>query len=104
MSEEDFEQFFQNRIFTDKEIEYNIGLCQLMLGNQDKAKQYLREYEGFSCVFDEVQNDDELSMTPFPTSNRLCSIFPEIEYDNKKKFRLSFDLPGVHPPAIVFQT
>jgi hypothetical protein len=43
-------------------------------------------------------------MTPFPTSNRLCSIFPEIEYENKKKFRLSFDLPAVHPPAITFDT
>jgi len=41
-------------------------------------------------------------MTPFPTSNRLCSIFPEIEYENKKKFRLSFDLPTVNSPAITF--
>ena len=74
-----------------------------MLGNQDKAKEYLKEYECFNCVFNETQNGDELMMTPFPTSNRLCSIFPEVEYDNKKNFRLSFDLPGVHPPTMVFE-
>lgn len=43
-------------------------------------------------------------MTPFPTNNRLCSIFPEIEYENKKKFRLSFDLPAVYSAPIVFET
>ena len=45
-----------------------------------------------------------LAIPPFPTSNRLCSIFPEIEYETNKKFRLSFDLSAVHPPAIFFET
>jgi hypothetical protein len=106
LSEEEYEQCFQNKIFTDKEIDYNIGLCELMIGNLVKAQDYLKFYEGFEFVFDKKEDlvEDEVIMTPFPTSNRLCSIFPEVEYEQNKKFRLSFDLPAVYPPAIVFET
>ena len=77
-----------------------------MIGNLAKAEDYLKYYEGFEFVFDKKEefNEEEVTMTPFPTSNRLCSIFPEIEYETNKKFRLSFDLSAVHPPALFFET
>lgn len=50
-----------------------------MMGNFPKAQDYLKDYEGFLFIFDKKQDnrdDDDDQMTPFPTSNRLCSIFP----------------------------
>jgi hypothetical protein len=41
--------------------------------------------------------------TPFPTANRLCSIFPDTTYEKKIKFKLSFCLPEVLPPEIKFE-
>lgn len=41
-------------------------------------------------------------MTPFPTTNRLCSIFPDVEYNDKRRFKLSFCLPTVNAPPIKF--
>ncbi len=105
LNESEYEQTFQNRIFTDKQIQFNIGLCELMLGNNSKAAEYLKDYEGFKSLFGESkEGEDQHIVTPFPTSNRLCSIFPQTSFENKSKFRLSFDLPAVNPPAIVFET
>ncbi len=38
-------------------------------------------------------------------TNRLCSIFPEIEYTGNSlmRFRISFCLPKVNPPEIKFE-
>lgn len=47
-----------------------------MLGNIDKAREYLGGYESFGCVFEGVEREEDVGITPFPTSNRLCSIFP----------------------------
>ena len=77
-----------------------------MIGNLAKAEDHLRNHESLAILFDknEGDNDEEMILTPFPTSNRLCSIFTEIEYESNKKFRLSFDLPAVYPPVILFET
>jgi hypothetical protein len=45
LSEEEYEQLFQNRIFTDKEIEYNVGCCEVMLGNGENEREVFGEGE-----------------------------------------------------------
>lgn len=52
LSEDEYEQLFQNRIFFDKEIQYNLGLCELMLGNKEKAAEYLRKFDELATLFD----------------------------------------------------
>ena len=42
------EEQLENKIYTDKEIEYNIAVTQLMLGKD--ASQILKKYDGF-CEF-----------------------------------------------------
>ena len=79
-----------------------------MLGDEKKAMEVLKKYEGFDMIGEEDEGinaeEEEINLTPFPTSNRLCSIFPEFEFKKNRKFRLSFCLPAVHPPPIVFLT
>lgn len=74
----------------------------MMMGKD--ASQVLRKYDGFSDYFEGSleRGGDPIEATPFPTSNRLCSIFPEKIHDGKIKFKLSFCLPEVVPPEIKF--
>ena len=68
-----------------------------MLGKEESAFKVLNQYEEFKASLEE--NMEEMAdITPFPVSNRLCSIFPETIYNDKIKFRLSFCLPEVQPP------
>lgn len=92
---------FENRIYCDAEIDYNIALCQLMLDRKDVAFKTLRKYESFELVFGPAQapcGEEAIDLTPFPINNRLCSIFGETEYSNSIRFKLSFCLPKVSPP------
>lgn len=57
------------------------------------VEQTLRKYIGFSDYFDGKITEENADCTPFPVSNRLCSIFPEVSYQGKFKFKLSFCLP-----------
>jgi|JI6StandDraft_1071083.scaffolds.fasta_scaffold05156_11 hypothetical protein len=104
-AEADVDECFENRIFTLEEIEYNIGVTQLMLGNLQEAKKSLA-YEGFKPLFrqhgniETINSEEPVDITPFPTSNRLCSIFPPVAIREHPglEFRLSFCLPKVSPP------
>jgi hypothetical protein len=75
-----------------------------MIGNIDQAKKILNRYESFNLVFGGEPSKEALDLTPFPVTNRLCSIFPEVEYNHNNliRFRLSFCLPTVSPPEIKF--
>ena len=45
-----------------------------MLGKEESAFQVLNQYEEFKAYLEE--NIEEMAdITPFPVSNRLCSIF-----------------------------
>lgn len=65
----------------------------------------LSKYESFTLLFQDEDVKEALDLTPFPVTNRLCSIFPEICYPQNKliRFRLSFCLPTVAPPEIKFE-
>jgi len=41
---------FDNRTYTDAEIDYNIALCELVLGNKQTARSILNKYESFSML------------------------------------------------------
>jgi hypothetical protein len=95
------EDQMENKIYTDKEIEYNIAVTQLMMGRD--AEQVLKKYYSFSDFLEGKLKDTSVDCSPFPTSNRFCSLFPEIVYENRLKFRLSFCLPEILPPEIKFE-
>ena len=62
-----------------------------------KYCDFANYYEG------KIEESKELvDCTPFPTANRLCSIFPDTTFEKKIKFKLSFCLPEVLPPEIKF--
>jgi hypothetical protein len=42
---------FDNRTYTDAEIDYNIALCELVIGNKQAAKTMLARYESFTMLF-----------------------------------------------------
>ena len=74
------EEDFENRIYSSEEIDYNIALCNLMLNNLEEAQAVLSLYPAFNKLTERNDNDDEeeIDLTPFPVTNRLCSIFSEI--------------------------
>lgn len=81
-----------------------MGITQLMLGNLSEAKKVLT-HDGFGALFqssntDTISSDEPVDITPFPTNNRLCSIFPAVRMRGHLglEFRLSFCLPKVEPP------
>lgn len=83
----------ENKIYTDKEIEYNIAIANFMMGKD--VSQILSKYCGFADYYEGKIDEDGgvVDCTPFPAANRLCSIFPETIFEKKIKFRLSFCLP-----------
>lgn len=64
-------------------MEYNIGIVHLMLGNIPEAKKMLA-FESFKPLLrqggniETINSEEPLDITPFPTNNRLCSIFPPV--------------------------
>jgi hypothetical protein len=42
---------FDNKVFTDAEIDYNIALCELLNNNKENAKKTLSKYESFSMLY-----------------------------------------------------
>ena len=70
----------------------------------EQAMPIIELYESFKVLLGGEAPPQPLDLTPFPTANRLCSIFSETEWEYKSniRFRLSFCLPAVHPPEISF--
>ena len=98
-------ELFENRTYSDAEVDYNIGLCLLMQGLTEQATPTLGQYESFKVLLEGEAPPQPLDLTPFPTPHRLCSIFPETQWPDHPniRFRLSFCLPTVHPPDITFE-
>jgi hypothetical protein len=72
-----------------------------MIGNRENAYKSLKNFESFYLVFGDNQEEkleEPIDLTPFPITNRLCSIFPEVEYNEVIRFKISFCLPTVSPP------
>lgn len=47
-----------------------------------------------------INSEELIDLTPYPTTNRLCSIFSALSKPDypQYEFRLSFCLPKVKPP------
>lgn len=43
---------FDNKTYTDVEIDYNIALCELIVGNKENARNVLLRYESFTMMFE----------------------------------------------------
>lgn len=69
-------EHFENRIYTDAEIDYNIGLCELLNNGKQNAKKLLCKYESFEFLYGQLPSKQPIDLTPFPVNSRLCSIFP----------------------------
>ena len=81
-----------------------------MIGNLEEASKILGKYKHFKQIIfcgdapclasDRASNhpeERESDITPFPITNRLCSIFPSILVADFE-LRLSFCLPKILPP------
>jgi tetratricopeptide (TPR) repeat protein len=43
---------FDNKTYTDVEIDYNMALCELVTGNKENARKVLLRYESFTMMFE----------------------------------------------------
>ena len=46
----ELEALFENRIYCKEELDYNIGICYLMLGKYKQAYYYLQNYPNFLVI------------------------------------------------------
>lgn len=46
----ELEAIFENRIYCKEELDYNIGICYLMLGKYKQAYYYLQNYPNFLVI------------------------------------------------------
>lgn len=109
---------FEDRTYTIYELEYNLAIGYIQLGQLQKAKQNFQNLKSLIGDEEEFQNnlekfiktlDNEINgkkqsekvkqLFVFPYHNRLCSIYPIVKL---KWFetRLSFCLPRIKAPEM----